>query len=224
MLSPIPFIKALQSRRRIETDENRRFLRHHVKRRLDEINAALPKDGSDYTLLCGDSHIECLPIPVGSRRAINAGITGSDAQTYLEAVTSFQSRHSAVDAVLMVGSNDIVGRRKNAIELSSFRAAVAEIIDRLSQHADRVLVSAIPPIPRGREGPRTAWAVQQFSEALADLSVCKKVTFFDPFYFVRGIEFGIADPKLFYDNVHFANYQWVHDEIMFSLTQNDHHW
>jgi len=192
--------------------QRRRYLgirARRVARRLPQIRAALRAVPPGFTLVVGDSHAEFLCAhPLGTRPVVNGGIGGIETGPCAARLTRLRPRHRAGTAVLVIGANDLSvrGRPLSPEAVARFEAAAATLIRWLRDHAERVVVLALPPMDQVPGQEREAAAVEDYSRRLERLATEHGCAFADPFSDLREGRGGLARPGALSDGVHLADY------------------
>lgn len=183
----------------------------YARRRLPEINAALLAAPADFVLAAGDSHAELLsPTPLCGLPTLNGGSSGANTRVYARLAGGLVFARRPRAAVLTIGTNNMRAKNRPS-DPATMRAIVAEaaaIIGTLAAAADRLVVTAVPPV-----GPRLAplydgAGIRTLSEELRRLCEARaNCTFTDPFASLRSAEsFAVGVPGALGDALHLADY------------------
>lgn len=192
--------------------QRRRFLkicRERIAMRFPQIQRDLDAAPPGFALIVGDSHAEFLCAhPLGGRPVVNGGVGGISTGICAARLPGLRLPHRAAVAALVVGSNDLSVRvRPLSPEAAArFEASAGAIVRWLRDHADRVVVLALPPLDQVPGQEREAAAVEDYSARLARLAAEHGCAFADPFADLRAGRSGLARPGALSDGVHLADY------------------
>ncbi len=156
--------------------QRRRFLRicrERIAMRIPQIRRDLAAAPPGFAWIVGDSHAEFLCAhPLGSRPVVNAGIGGISTGGYAERLPQLLPVRRAGVAVLVTGSNDLSvrGRPLSPEAIARFEAAATSLVRGLRDHADRVVVLALPPMDPVPGQEREPAAVEDYSTRLARIA------------------------------------------------------
>lgn len=194
-----------------------RQARAHQATRLREIQAALDGAPPGYLLLAGDSHAELTGRHgLGGLPLVNAGIGGMSARGCALHLPQLHVPVRARVAMLFTGANDIMARAAplSPSTAAGFEAAVTTLLGWLGQHADQVVVLAVPPITPLPHAPRELAAVGGYSSLLSWLADRHGCTFADPYAALRNGTSGLARPGTLSDGAHLADYGALADALL----------
>ncbi len=192
--------------------QRRRFLkicRDRIAMRIPQIQRDLDGAPPGFALIVGDSHAEFLCAhPLGSRPPVNGGVGGISTGTCAARLPGLRLPHRAAVAALIIGSNDLSVRVRplSPEAVARFEASAGTLIRWLRDHADRVVVLALPPMDQVPGQEREAAAVEDYSARLARLADAHGCAFSDPFADLREGRGGLARPGALSDGVHLADY------------------
>jgi hypothetical protein len=172
----------------------------HRSFRRSVVQSDLRQISGDYALILGDSHVELLMLPtLCGLPTVNAGMAGATTEHLRSALAGLEVPRKPAIAVLTVGTNDAqsVDVSSLAERAAAFRKSSLALIRRLSKMTDRIVVTAIPPVPDRTHG-FAAEVIDAYSGILKDL--CRKglCTYADPFR--------SRDALVYADEIHLANY------------------
>lgn len=177
--------------------------------RIPQIQRDLDAAPPGFAWIVGDSHAEFLCAhPLGRRPVVNGGVGGISTGGYAEHLPDLRPVHRAAVAVLIIGSNDLSVRvRPLSPETTArFEASATRLVRWLRDHAERVVVLALPPMDQVPGQEREAAAVEDYSARLARIAGESGCTFADPFAELREARGGLARPGALSDGVHLADY------------------
>ena len=192
--------------------QRRRFLRicrERIAMRIPQIRRDLAAAPPGFAWIVGDSHAEFLCAhPLGSRPVVNAGIGGISTGGYAERLPQLRPVRRAGVALLVTGSNDLSvrGRPLSPEAVARFEAAATSLVRGLRDHADRVVVLALPPMDPVPGQEREPAAVEDYSTRLARIAAAHGCAFADPFSDLREGRGGLARSGALSDGVHLADY------------------
>ncbi|MEH3116464.1 MAG: SGNH/GDSL hydrolase family protein [Methylorubrum populi] len=200
-----------------------RSVLEHAAARRPVIAAALAEIAPGTVLIAGDSHAElagdaglsCAPL-------VNAGLAGARAREVADGLSGLRRGGKARLGVLVVGTNDLlrVARPLSGEARTRFAAEAGAGLARLSAHAERVVVAAVPPLGEAAAARRDPAAVAVYSEILRALCRSDNCRFADPFAAMRAGDSGLARPGLMPDAIHLADYSAMLDAL--DLCPTDH--
>ena len=177
--------------------------------RIPQIQRDLDAAPPGFALILGDSHAEFLCAhPLGPRPVVNGGVGGISTGGYAERLPLLRSVNRAAVAVLIIGSNDLSVRVRplSPEAVARFEASATALISWLRDHAERVVVLALPPMDQVPGQEREAAAVEDYSARLARIAGEHGCDFADPFADLRDGRGGLARPGALSDGVHLADY------------------
>lgn len=181
--------------------------------RLVAVHQQLDEAEPGYMLVAGDSQAE-LQSPserVCGAPIVNIGVSGATAAVYAGLVSDLEFPVHARAAVLTIGTNDLI--RKNdrlaAATADRFAGDVERIVARLATVADRVVVTAVPPIGRELADSFEPKAVHLYSERIRALCARIGCAYADPFSDLRDGDTGFGLPGANRNGLHLTRYRPV---------------
>ncbi|MET0259359.1 MAG: SGNH/GDSL hydrolase family protein [Methylobacterium sp.] len=181
--------------------------------RLVAVSQQLDEAEPGYVLVAGDSQAE-LQSPserVCGAPIVNIGVSGATAAVYAGLLSDLAFPVRARAAVLTIGTNDLI--RKNDRLGPATADRFAEDVERLATHlatvADRVVVTAVPPIGRELADTFEPRAVHLYSERIRALCARIGCLYADPFLELRDGDTGFGLPGANRNGLHLARYRPV---------------
>ncbi|KQT47844.1 hypothetical protein ASG52_11315 [Methylobacterium sp. Leaf456] len=191
-------------------------LRIYAEDRARVVAAQSGSLADGFVMLAGDSHAElALPEPFScGRRVLNAGVSGAKAEDYLAFLDALQLKRRPAVVVVTLGTNHLLRKRTPSTRdaRDRYEADLAVIVTRLSAMADRVVLTAVPPLAATADdfdGAGVAELTKRQAAVCARLS-CETD---DPYRSYRSDDFGIARPEATADGVHLTEYATAYRAI-----------
>ena len=186
-------------------------VRAYALGRLTAVQVHLGEAPPAYVFLAGDSHAE-LQTPAQrpcGLELVNGGVSGATAPVYADLVATLRFPVRPRAAVLTIGTNDILAKNdpRDPAAAARYEAAATRIIRQLMGTADRLVVTALPPIGRELAGRLDPLAVADYSDRLKALCARLGCRFADPFGAIRDGTTGFAKPNTMRDGLHLSAYR-----------------
>jgi hypothetical protein len=187
----------------------------YARQRIPVINAKMRDTTPGFILFTGDSHVDLYrqPSTLCGRDTVNAGLSGANSKVYANALEQLTFPHKAALAVLTIGTNDLLRKRKPDPEF--YEANIERILTTLEGKADLVVATAIPPIDEQLARYFNVDAIESYSKTLA--GVCARFEsciYQDPYKDLRHAEeFGLAKPGTMADGLHAKSYRDIYERL-----------
>ncbi|WP_187144404.1 SGNH/GDSL hydrolase family protein [Microvirga massiliensis] len=187
----------------------------YARQRIPVINAKMRDTTPGFILFVGDSHVDLYrePSTLCGRDTVNAGLSGTNSKVYANALERLTFPRKAALAVLTIGTNDLLRKRKPDPE--SYKANIERILNTLEGKADLVVATAIPPIDKQLARYFNVDAIESYSTTLA--GVCARFEsciYQDPYKDLRHAEgFGLAKPGAMADGLHVKSYRDIYERL-----------
>jgi hypothetical protein len=189
--------------------------RAYARQRIPVINTKMRDTAPGFILFAGDSHVDLYrqPSTLCGRDTVNAGLSGTNSEVYADALEQLIFPHKAAVAILTIGTNDLLRKRKPDPE--AYEVNIERILKILEGKADLIVATPIPPIDEQLARYFNLDAIESYSATLA--GVCARFEsciYQDPYKDLRRAEgFGLAMPGVMADGLHAKSYREIYEHL-----------
>lgn len=172
---------------------------------LLRLNEELRRQTQPFSLILGDSHAVSLAVHVGCP-AVVAAANGLKAADVADQIARMNFPQPPSHALLVVGTNDLLKRRRPHGRGEAWAASVRRTVLTLKGMGTQVTVAAVPPFGATMASTFEASAVQSYSSIAERLCTAEGCTYLDPWRDSRLGETGIGKEEALPDGVHLQDY------------------